>query len=221
MKYIAYYRVSSQKQGKSGLGLEAQKKMVADFIAANNGELVGEYTEVESGKVDSRPELAKAMRQADLVKGQLLVAKLDRLSRSLHFLTSLQKNQVNFVIADMPHCDSFTVHIYGALAQKERERISSTTKAGLERARARGVKLGTNNLKPELVAEASAKGVQVLKAQAADFANKVMPTITALKDQGKGLREIARELDKIGVLTARGKQWTPTAVNNVLKRAAA
>lgn len=218
MRYVAYYRVSTQKQGKSGLGLEAQRKMVADFIAGNGGELVAEYTEVESGKVADRPELAAAMRRADLVGGRLLVGKLDRLSRDLHFITSLQKSKVDFAVCDLPGCDSFTINIYGALAQREREMISARTKAGLAAAQARGVKLGTNNLKPELVHEASAKGVAVVKQNADAFAGKVLPTIQALYAKHESLRKVAAELDRLGVQTARGKQWTPTAVKNVLDR---
>jgi len=218
MRYVAYYRVSTQKQGKSGLGLDAQRKMVADFIAGNGGELVAEYTEVESGKVADRPELIAAMRRADLVGGRLLVGKLDRLSRDLHFITSLQKSKVDFAVCDLPGCDSFTINIYGALAQREREMISARTKAGLQAAKARGVSLGTNNLKPEMVHEASAKGVAVVKQNADAFAAKVLPTIQALYAQHKSLRKVAAELDRLGVHTARGRSWTPTAVKNVMAR---
>lgn len=218
MRYVAYYRVSTQKQGKSGLGLEAQRKMVADFIACNGGELSAEFTEVESGKVDDRPELLAAMRYADLVGGKLLVGKLDRLSRDLHFITSLQKSRVEFAVCDLPGCDSFTINIYGALAQREREMISARTKAGLEAAKARGVKLGTNNLKAELVHEASAKGVAVVKQNADAFAAKVLPTVQALYAQHQSLRKVAAELDRLGVQTARGKQWTATAVKNAIAR---
>jgi DNA invertase Pin-like site-specific DNA recombinase len=216
MKYVAYYRVSTQKQGKSGLGLEVQVKMVADFVKNNGGQIIAEYKEVESGKHDDRPELMKAMKHASLVGGRLLVGKLDRLSRDLHFITSLQKSRVDFVVSDMPGCDSFTINIYGALAQREREMISARTKAGLAVAKARGVKLGTNNLRMDMVKEASAKGVLVRQQNALDFAAKVKPVIEAMKTQGKSLRAIAAELDNLGVKTARGCQWTATAVRNVL-----
>lgn len=218
MKYVAYYRVSTQKQGKSGLGLEAQRKMVKDFVAVNGGEIVTEYTEIESGKRDDRPELIKAMKHSALVGGRILVGKLDRLSRDLHFITSLQKNRVDFVVSDMPNCDSFTINIYGSLAQRERELISSRTKAGLAAAKARGVKLGTNNLNPELVHEASAKGVQVRQQNANDFAARVKPVIGAMLSQGRSLRAIAVELDKLEVKTARGGKWTATAVKNAIGR---
>lgn len=218
MRYIAYYRVSTQKQGRSGLGLEAQRRMVSDFIAVNGGELVAEFTEVESGKRDDRPELLAAMKKADLVGARLLVGKLDRLSRDLHFITSLQKSKVDFVVCDLPGCDSFTINIYGALAQREREMISARTKAGLAAAQARGVTLGTNNLKPELVKEASIKGVKVIKQNADKFAAKVLPLILTMQKDDKSLRAIANELDSLGVQTARGGRWTPTAVKNVLAR---
>lgn len=218
MKYVAYYRVSTQKQGKSGLGLEAQRKMVSDFVTINGGEIISEFTEVESGKRDDRPELIKEMNHASLVGGRILVGKLDRLSRDLHFITSLQKSRVDFVVSDLPGCDSFTINIYGALAQRERELISSRTKAGLAAARAKGVKLGTNNLKPELVKEASAKGVQARQQNADDFAARVKPVIEAMREQGKSLLAVAKELDHLGVKTARGCKWTATAVTNALAR---
>ncbi|KAF0218571.1 MAG: hypothetical protein FD174_2871 [Geobacteraceae bacterium] len=217
MKWIGYCRVSTKKQQASGLGLEAQQKMIADFIAANGGELVATYIEAESGKRDDRPELLKAIKHANLIGGKLLVGKLCRLSRDLHFITSLEKSRVDFVVCDLPGCDSFTIHIYGSLAQRERERISANTKAGLERAKARGVKLGTNNLRRELVQEASAKGVESIKQNAADFAARVQPVIEAMQGQGKSLRAIAGELDMLGVKTARGGKWTATAVKNALE----
>ncbi len=218
MRYIAYYRVSTQKQGKSGLGLDAQRKMVMDFVAMNGGEIVKEFTEIESGKCADRPELAKAIKQATLIGGRLLVGKLDRLSRDLHFILSLQKSNIDFTVVDLPGCDSFTIHIYGALAQRERELIASRTKAGLAAAKARGVKLGTNNLKPELVQAASAKGVQVRRKNADRFAARVRPVIEAMLAQGRSLRAVADELDVLGVQTARGGKWTATAVRNAMGR---
>lgn len=219
MRYVAYYRVSTQKQGKSGLGLEAQKKMVADYLASNGGRLVAEYTEIESGKLDDRPELIAAMKHADMVKARLLVGKLDRLSRDLHFITSLQKSKVDFAVCDLPGCDSFTINIYGALAQREREMISARTKAGLQAAKAKGKKLGTNNLKPEMVQEASAKGVAAIKEEADKFTKKVFPLIQGMQIQGTSLREIARKLDELNVRTARGGRWTAATVRNVIIRA--
>jgi len=218
MKYIAYYRVSSKAQGKSGLGLDAQEVLVHQFVAANGGEIVAEYREVESGKLDDRPQLIAAMQHANLIGGKLLVGKLDRLSRDLHFITSLQKSRVDFVVADMPNCDSFTIHIYGALGQRERELISSRTKAALAAAKARGVKLGTNNLDPTKAAEYSQQGVAAIKTHADEYAAKVKPTIAGLQAQGVSLRGIADQLNQMGVTTPRGKQWTAAAVRNAMLR---
>jgi DNA invertase Pin-like site-specific DNA recombinase len=220
MKYVAYYRVSTQKQGKSGLGLDAQRKMVTDFVTNHGGEIVAEFTEIESGRREDRPELMKAMKHATLVGGRLLVGKLDRLSRDLHFITSLQKSRIDFVVADLPGCDSFTINIYGSLAQREREMIASRTKAGLAAAKARGIKLGTNNLNREVVKEASAKGVRIRQQNADSFASRVRPTIEALLSRGMSLRGVAAELEKLGVQTARGGVWTATAVKNALGREA-
>ncbi|QXE92800.1 recombinase family protein [Geomonas subterranea] len=218
MKWVGYCRVSSKKQGKSGLGLAAQQKMITDYVTATGGELVETFVEVESGKIDERPELQRAIRTAELVGGRVLVGKLDRLSRDLHFITHLQKTKVDFVVCDLPNCDSFTIHIYGALAQRERELISARTKAGLAAAKARGVKLGSDNLKYADMDAARAKGVESVKAMADDFASKVKPMVTALRAQGATLREIAIHLDRAGVKTARGGRWTATAVKNVLAR---
>ena len=218
MKYVAYYRVSTQKQGKSGLGLEAQRKMVTDFVTLNGGEIIKEYTEIESGKCSERPQLNQAIRHASLVGGRLLVGKLDRLSRDLHFILSLQKSNIDFQVADMPTADRFTIHIYGALAQRERELIASRTKAGLAAAKARGVTLGTNNLKPELIHEASSKGVQIRRQKANCFAAKVYPVIQAMLAQERSLRKVAAELERLGIQTPRGGTWTATSVKNAFER---
>lgn len=218
MKYVGYIRVSTDKQGKSGLGLEAQEAAINSFVESNNGELVALYVEVESGKKEDRPKLAEAIRHSQLINGRLIIHKLDRLSRDLSFITTLQKNNVDFTVVDLPGADKFTVHIFGALAEKERSMISERTKAALKAAKARGVKLGTNNLDPEIAKEARAKGVDSIKAKADDFANRMLPVINGMKSQGMSLRGIASELQKLGVRTARGGEWTATAVKNVLAR---
>ena len=142
--FIAYNRVSTEKQGRSGLGLEAQQAAAKAFVASRgaSGKLLASYTEIESGKRVDRPELAKALEHARLTDGVLLIAKLDRLSRDAHFLLGLPKAGVRFTAADMPHADNFTVGIMALVAQKERESISERTKAALAAAKARGVKLG-------------------------------------------------------------------------------
>ena len=130
-RFVAYYRVSTDRQGRSGLGLDAQRKAVEDYLNGGGWQLVGQFTEVESGKLDGRPELGKALAACRLHKAKLVIAKLDRLSRDAHFLLGLQKAGVPFVAADMPHADDFTVGILAMVAQKEREMISARTKAAL------------------------------------------------------------------------------------------
>lgn len=219
MKYVAYYRVSTQKQGRSGLGLEAQQEMVKNFIRQNGGQIVAEYQEVESGKDDERPQFIKAMRHAHVVGGKLLVGKLDRLSRDLHFITSLQKSHVDFIVADMPNCDSFTINIYGALAQREREMISERTKAGLAAAKARGIKLGKpENLTPEISSIGRELGRQQQVANADRFAALVRPRIEELQNEGLSLRAIACKLDSEHFKTARGGKWTASSVRNIQER---
>lgn len=141
-KYISYLRVSTDRQGKSGLGLEAQRKQVNDFIASCGGSLMSEFIEIESGKNNDRVELGKAIRQSQLTGCKLVIAKLDRLSRSLHYITSLSESKIDFIVCDLPGCDQFTINLYGALAQREREMISQRTKSALESAKARGKVLG-------------------------------------------------------------------------------
>jgi DNA invertase Pin-like site-specific DNA recombinase len=219
--YISYLRVSTDRQGKSGLGLAAQKKQVSDFIANSNGILCGEFVEVESGKNNDRPELAKAIRQSQLTGNKLVIAKLDRLSRSLNYITSLAESKIDFVVCDLPGCDQFTINLYGALAQRERELISVRTKSALEAAKARGKVLGNpKNLDAVSAAKGRAMGVTVIQNKADEFASKVAPMILNYITEGVSFNQIARELNKAGILTARGKvgAWTPTAVRNVLMR---
>ena len=220
-KYISYLRVSTDRQGKSGLGLEAQRKQVSDFIASNGGSLDGEYIEVESGKNNERAELGKAIRQSQLTGSKLVIAKLDRLSRSLHYITSLAESKIDFIVCDLPGCDQFTINLYGALAQREREMISQRTKSALQAAKARGLVLGNpKNLNDVAAAKGRIIGVEVRKGKADDFAGKVTPMITEYQEQGLSLNQIAKTLNEKGVLTARGKAggWTPTAVKNALAR---
>ncbi len=222
--YIAYYRVSTDKQGKSGLGMDAQKKQVHDFISNGNGRLTAEYVEVESGKNNDRPELAKAIRQSQLTGSKLVIAKLDRLSRSLHYITSLAESKVDFIVCDLPGCDQFTINLYGALAQRERELISSRTKSALQAAKARGKDLGSpQNLTQDAATKGRVLGVEARQKKADAFAEKVAPIINGHVNDGLSLNMIARELNKANILTARGKagSWTPTAVKNLLGRLAA
>lgn len=149
-KFISYCRVSTVKQGASGLGLEAQQATIARYLNGGSWELLDEFVEIESGKKDDRPELAKALHHCRMTGATLVIAKLDRLSRDLHFISSLQKAGVEFVACDMPSANKFTVHIFAALAEHEREMISQRTKAALAALKARGVKLGKPGNRPGL-----------------------------------------------------------------------
>jgi len=217
--FIAYYRVSTAKQGQSGLGLEAQRKAVADYLNGGAWRMVSEFTEVESGKSANRPQLQAALTACRIHNATLVIAKLDRLSRDAHFLLSLQKAGVRFVAVDMPHADSFTVGILAMVAQKEREMISQRTKDALAAAKARGVKLGgySDNLASVghlgRVASAALRG-----AKADGRANDLAPIIRELQATGASLRGIAAELNARGIKTARGSEWDAKAVKRVMDR---
>lgn len=212
--YIAYLRVSTSKQGIDGLGIAAQE----NAIKAYNGNVLAQYVEVESGKKSDRPELAKALEHCKLTGSTLIVAKLDRLARNVHFISSLMESGVEFVACDMPYANKLTVHILAAVAEDERERISQRTKAALAQAKARGVKLGNPNLTPEGRGIGTDRGIQSIKEKAAKDAQRVFPTIQALQSKGLSLRGIAAELNAMNVKTPRGKLWTATAVKNALGR---
>jgi DNA invertase Pin-like site-specific DNA recombinase len=218
-RFVAYYRVSTAQQGRSGLGLEAQQKAVADFLNGGTWSLVGEFTEVESGKHDDRPRLAEAMRACRLHGATLVIAKLDRLSRDAHFLLGLQKAGVDFVAADMPDANKMTVGIMAIIAQHEREQISARTKAALEAARARGVRLG----KPENLSNrniGSARGNAVKTAKAAARAADLAPVIEEMRAAGvRSLRELADGLNARGIPAANGGRWSATQVARVVGRA--
>jgi DNA invertase Pin-like site-specific DNA recombinase len=218
-RFVAYYRVSTAQQGRSGLGLEAQQKAVADFLNGGAWSLVGEFTEVESGKRDDRPALAQAMRACRLHGATLVIAKLDRLSRDAHFLLGLQKAGVDFVAADMPDANKMTVGIMAIVAQHEREQISARTKAALAAAKARGVKLG----KPENLSNrriGSARGNAAKAAKAETRAADLAPVIEEMRAAGAvSLHALADGLNRRGVPAARGGTWSAGQVARVVGRA--
>lgn len=218
-KYVAYYRVSTQKQGKSGLGLEAQKASVAAFIGS--GELVAEFEEVESGKNNERPALAAALATCRLHRAVLVIAKLDRLARDAHFLLGLEKAGVEFVAADMPSANRLTVGIMAMVAEEERRAISARTKAALAAAKARGVKLGGIRDNSATIGEKGRAGSAAVRAEkAASRAADVLPIIRALQAEGAAsLRQIADGLNARNIPTARGGQWQAVQVQRVLARA--
>jgi DNA invertase Pin-like site-specific DNA recombinase len=215
---VAYLRVSTGKQAKSGLGVEAQREAVRRFADAEGYSIVDERVEVETGKgadaLDRRPELASALEHARKRKCPIVVAKLDRLSRDVAFISGLMAQRVPFVVAELgPAVDPFVLHIYAALAEKERALISERTKQALAAAKARGVTLGNPRL-----AEARARAHKELIEAAERHAALVLPHILPLHEQGLSLRAIARELTTRGVPTARGGQWYAVQVADILRR---
>ena len=214
--FVAYYRVSTQGQGNSGLGLDAQRTAVHAHVQQVGGNLVGEFTEVESGALDERTELNVALKQCRVQKALLVIAKLDRLARSVHFIAQLLNSGVEFVAADMPHANKLTIHIIAAGAAYEREVIAQRTKAALAAAKARGVKLGN-----PFAAHAALIGREVVQDQADDYARSMVPIFAGLRAKGVySYSELARGLAECGIPTRRGGQWTAAGVSNIVKRQA-
>lgn len=205
MKFIVYYRVSTQRQGQSGLGLEAQKHACAHY------DIVAEYTEVESGKKSNRPELAKALAHAKKIGATLLIAKLDRLARNVHFITGLLEAGVPITCADMPEADRTFLQMAAVFAEWEGRRISERTKAALAAAKRRGVKLGS----PDPAKGGSVTGAQRANATA-QVAPQAMPIINALRKAGQSLRAIASALNEAQIPTAMGGQWHASSVRNLI-----
>lgn len=219
---ISYLRVSTASQGKSGLGIEAQRAAVARFAEAEGIEIIAEHIEVETGKgsdaLGRRPVLAAALVQARKAKCPVVVAKLDRLSRDVAFISGLMAQRVPFVVAELgADADPFMLHLYAALAEKERSLISARTKAALQAKKASGAVLGNRTN----LAEAQKKGAAVNAASADDFAGNVLPLIRELQVAGlTSLRAVASALNMRGVATARGGEWSAMAVKRALDRAA-
>jgi DNA invertase Pin-like site-specific DNA recombinase len=231
MKVVSYFRVSTAAQGRSGLGLEAQRTAVAQFYRGRAYEPLAEFLEVESGKNDARPELAKALHYAKVTGATLVVAKLDRLSRNVAFLATLQDSGVKFIAADMPEANELTVHIMAAVAQAERKAISRRTKEALAAAKARGCKadgtpykagrLGNPNGAAPLRRAGKGNGAAVgaIKAGADRHAANLAPIVERLRAEGCGsLPSLAKALNDGGFQTARGGQWHPSSVRNLLAR---
>ncbi len=230
-RLVAYFRVSTAKQGASGLGLEAQRRAVEDYAKATGGVLLATYEEVESGKRDDRPSLTEALAYCKLTGARLVIAKLDRLSRDVHFLSGLTKAGVDFVACDMPSANTLTIHILAAVAEEERRAISIRTKAALACIKARlatgeghvsrrsgqtitklGSPRGLSVSRPDL-------GAAARIAKADNFASAMLDRIAALKASGLSLAGIAGKLNDAYIKSARGALWTPTAVKRVLDRA--
>lgn len=217
---VAYYRVSTERQGRSGLGLDAQREAVRRFAETEGAELVAELTEVETGKgadaLDRRPALREALAIAKKTKGAVLVAKLDRLSRDVAFISGLMAQRVPFIVAELgADADPFMLHIYAALAEKERAMISERTRMALARKKAGGARLGN----PTNLGEARAKGIASNRAAADRHAANVLPIVRRLQSQGiRTSRAIAAALNERKISTARGGAWHSPTVLNILAR---
>lgn len=215
IKYVTYRRVSTQEQGRSGLGLEAQTRDINTYLQSFSGqpyEVIAEFVDVLSGTDDSRPELFKAVTLARKEKAILLVAKLDRLSRKVSYISALMEDRtVQFKVANLPQASNFELHLYSALAEQERAFISERTKAALREAKARGVKLGGLR---DLTAERN----KVRAASALSQAKSVSKIVLPMHKRGDSLRSIATALNDAGVSSSRGGPWSAMAVSRVVQR---
>ena len=220
-RFIAYERVSTARQGQSGLGLEAQRQSIDGFAASRGAEVLARFTEVESGKNPNRPELNAAIQLARLTGATLVIAKLDRLSRNAAFLLTLRDSGVRFLAVDMPEANDLTVGIMALVAQAEREAISRRTKEALAVAKSRGVKLGNPN-GAEALRRAGKGAVALRKAVSANadrFAEELAPVMADIRAEGHmTLRAIASELNRRGMMTRRGGTWQVSNVRNLVGR---
>lgn len=223
MKLVSYLRVSTKKQGESGLGLDAQRTAIDAYAAQRRGAVVQTFIEIESGKLNQRPELANALHLAKVTGATLVIAKLDRLSRNAAFLLALRDSGVRFVAADLPDANDLTVGIMALVAQQEREAISRRTKDALAAAKARGVRLGNPNGAQALqrAGRGNEASVQSIQKAANSHAQDLRPVIQALAAEGKtSLGAIATALNERGMLTPRRARWHKTSVRNLLDRLA-
>ena len=216
LKYVIYARVSTEDQGKSGLGLHAQSRDMIVFLENFSDrpyEIIGQFTDVQTGGDNDRPELAKALALVRKTGAELLVSKLDRLSRKVSFIASLMDDpKVKLRVASMPYADKFQLHIYAALAEQERTFISQRTKAALREAKERGVKLGG-------MRDATLKRNEAIQNKANREAAKLIKIIGPLHKAGTSLQKIAATLNEQGIPTSRGGTWSATQVSRVIDRA--
>jgi len=222
-KFVSYLRVSTARQGASGLGLEAQRDAVSRYLNGGSWTLVKEVVEVESGKRNDRPAIAEAVRLCRIHRATLVIAKLDRLARNLHFVSGLMESGIQFIAVDNPSANDLTVHILAAVAQSEAKAISERTKAALAAAKTRGVKLGGLRGPAATFAalsrEGSAAGAAVRAAKAAKRVEDLLPVMENICEEGNvSLRAIAAELNARGIETPRGSKWHPAQVQRILRK---
>jgi DNA invertase Pin-like site-specific DNA recombinase len=215
--YVAYFRVSTRSQERSGLGIESQQMAVRDFLARNHGDVVAEFTEIVSGRRNDRPKLIEALRLCRLYGATLVVARLDRLSRNVALIAKLAETEVPFVAADMPEANRFTIHIFAAVAEYEAKLISERLKAACAAMKARGMRLGehlkehrTYRAEDLLVARAAQQKRRVSRALA------MAPLLRELRDQGRSLHGVAAELTRLEIETPRaGRVWSRESVRRL------
>lgn len=210
-RFVAYYRVSTDKQGERGLGMDAQRAAVARYAGAFGGEMLAEFVEVESGRRVDRPQLLLALDRTKRERATLLIAKLDRLARNVAFISRLLESGVDLVCCDMPQANKLTIHILAAVAEHEREIISERTKAALAVAKARGVRLGARGGYDPAPAR-----IEAIRL-AAKFRSEAAPDILRLARDGLSLHQIASELNRLRVRAYRGGDWHPGTVWRILR----
>jgi DNA invertase Pin-like site-specific DNA recombinase len=222
-RWVAYYRVSTAKQGITGLGMDAQRAAVAGLVASKGGKIVAEFSEQESGRIAARPELLKALAACKNRKAVLVIAKLDRLARNAHFLLGLRDAGVEFVAADMPDANRLTVGILALVAEDETRAISERTKAALAAAKARGTKLGSDRegavrLDKAKAAMGNAKSAEARGAIAKERAANLGTVLMELRQRHSSLAQIAKALNEDGYSAPRGGEWKPVQVSRVLDK---
>lgn len=221
MKIVSYLRVSTAKQGSSGLGIDAQRSAIHTYAESKGAKVSKEFLEVESGKVNARPQLAAALHLAKVTGSVLVIAKLDRLSRNAAFLLTLRDSGVKFIAADMPDANELTVGIMALVAQQEREAISRRTKEALAAAKRRGQKLGNPNGASALrkAGKGNVAGVAAMKLKADAHAFDLKPVLEGFAEEGiTSLGAIAAALNDRGMQTPRGGVWYKTSVSNLISR---
>lgn len=214
--FVAYYRVSTQKQGVSGLGLEAQQASVTGYLKANGGELIAEFTEVETGKganaLEKRPELRAALDLCRKQGATLVIGRLCRLARNVHFVSGLLESGVDFIAADMPQANKVMIQMYSVMAEWERDQISARTKAALAAAKARGVKLGTSGPKN------LQRNIEERKNAAKAFAERLAGVINGFRAAGMTQRAMVGQLNQLGIRTSKGGEWSLIQLQRLIAR---
>ncbi|MGD9685923.1 MAG: recombinase family protein [Desulfobacter sp.] len=214
--YIAYLRVSTDKQGEHGHGIHAQRQAIGNYLGAQGGELLEEYVEIESGKKNDRPALQQAISRCKMSRATLIIAKLDRLSRNLAFIANIMDAGIDFIACDNPYATRLTIHILAAIAEHEREMISRRTREALFAAKQKGVKLGGYR-GTTIQAKIRQQGLAQRKQRSAEYAANVYPTISEYLNSGLSLNATAQALNNGHILTVRGCHWTAKAVSRILQ----